>query len=229
MKLIDMIYAVRQGIQTMDAFTANLYLNEQIVDLINEKIEVFVKQEYFNNKIQLPTGEFEITKEGLYNLQTLIVIDDINDTYTNDFTIDFTDTNIISDKFKFLISVDASIDTLVIDSPVRIVPHDKLTELLRNPFRTTSILSPLGTVQNDKLKIYIKNKFIVNSLKITYIKEPYYFDTLSLQSNSSILQSESDLPEHVHSHIVNMVVQSILEKNESPRYQQNVNENILNK
>jgi len=225
MKLKDMIYAVRQSVQTMDAFTANLYLDEQIVDLINEKIEVFVKQEYFKNKIQLPTGEFEITKEGLYNLQTLIVIDDITDTYTNDFILNLSETN-ENYTFKFLISVEASIDNLTLDSPVRIVPHDKLTELLRNPFRTTSILSPLGTIQNNELKIYVKNRFIVNSLKVTYIKEPSYFDALSLQS---ILDSESDLPEHVHSQIVNMVVQSILEKNESPRYQQNVNENILNK
>lgn len=224
MNLGDMIYAVRQSIQTMDAFTANLYLDEQITDIINQKIEIFVKQEYFKNKIQLPDGSFEVTKEALYNLQTLFVIDDVTINSSSDFDLDLKGVK-LSNTLKFIIAVDAFIDGLVLDSPIRIVPHDKITELLRNPFRTTSILSPLGSVQKDTLKVYVKNKFTVNSLKITYIKEPTYFSTLPL----SLMNVNSDLPEHTHQTIVDMVVQNILEKNESPRYQQNVNENILNK
>jgi hypothetical protein len=227
MNLGDMIYAVRQSIQTMDAFTANLNLDEQITDIINQKIETFVRQEYFKNKIQLPDGSFEVTKEALYNLQTLFIIDDININSNSDFSfyLKLNEENSLSSSLKFIIAVEAFIDGLVLDSPVRIVPHDKITELLRNPFRTTSILSPLGSVQNDTLKVYVKNKFTVNSLKITYIKEPKYFSTLPL----SPMNDSSDLPEHTHQTIVDMVVQNILEKNESPRYQQNVNENILNK
>jgi hypothetical protein len=220
MNLGDMIYAVKQGIQTMGAFTAELYLDEQIVDLINEKIETFVKQQFFKNKVQLPDGTFEITKEGLNNLQTLILTEEeANLNKNEDFTIDLD-----SGHVKFIISVDAFINDMPLDAPVRIVPHEELNYLLRNPFRTTSILSPIATIQDNSLIVYVKRKFIVNNLKITFIKEPFYFSTVILSLND-----ESDLPKHVHQTIVDMVVQSILEKNESPRYQQNVNENILNK
>lgn len=220
MNLKDMIYAVKQGIQTMDAFTAELYLDEQITDIINEKIETFVKQQFFKNKVQLPDGTFEITKEGLNNLQTLInVITSISNT-SEDYTKELDET------VKFVISVDASINNMPLDAPVRIVPHEELIYLLRNPFRTSSILSPLATLQDNKLTVYVKRKFLLNSLKIIFIKEPYYFNALLLQSE---YDKESNLPSHVHQTIVDMVVQSILEKNESPRYQQNVNENILNK
>jgi hypothetical protein len=197
-----------------------LYLDEQIVDLINEKIETFVKQQFFKNKVQLPDGTFEITKEGLNNLQTLILTEEeANLNKNEDFTIDLD-----SGHVKFIISVDAFINDMPLDAPVRIVPHEELNYLLRNPFRTTSILSPIATIQDNSLIVYVKRKFIVNNLKITFIKEPFYFSTVILSLND-----ESDLPKHVHQTIVDMVVQSILEKNESPRYQQNVNENILNK
>ena len=168
MKLGDMIYAVKQGIQTMDAFTAKLYLDEQIVDLINEKIETFVKQQFFKNKVQLPDGTFEITKEGLNNLQTLIntitTTADTSDDYIEEL-------DELDETVKFVISVDASVDSMPLDAPVRIVPHEELNYLLRNPFRTTSILTPLATLQGNKLTIYIKRKFLLNSLKITFIKE----------------------------------------------------------
>ncbi len=222
MTLGDMIYAVKQGIQTMDAFTAELYLDEQIAEMLNEKIETFVKQQFFKNKVQLPDGTFEITKEGLYNLQTIIENEEVNGNDNKDITVTFDDLG----NVKFIVSIDAVIDDLFLDSPVRVVPHEELTYILRNPFRTTSILSPIATIQEDSLIVYVKNRFIVNNLKITFIREPKYFDVLSLQDE---YDKESDLPNHVHQTIVDMVVQSILEKNESPRYQQNVNENILNK
>lgn len=220
MNLGDMIYAVRQSIQTMDAFTANLYLDEQITDIINQKIETFVRQEYFKNRIQLPNGSFEITKESLYNLQSLILTEEnpINSNKDYELILD-------TGHVMFIISLDAFIDGLPLDSSVRIVPPENINELLRNPFRTTSILSPLACIKNNKITLYIKNKFTVNSLKITFIKVPLYFNTLPL----SPMNISSNLPEHTHQIIVDMVVQSILEKNESPRYQQNVNENILNK
>lgn len=226
MTLEDMIYAVRQGTQNMDAFTANLHLDEQIVEIINDKINTFVRQEYFKNKVQLPDGTLEITKEALYNLQTLILTETEIIGSVEDSVINLAIGNNLTQPVMFIVSLDASINELPLDAPVRIVTHDKLNELLRNPFRTTSILSPLASMQNDKITVYVKKRFLLNSLKITFIKVPLYFNTLNLQPE---LTNSSDLPEHTHQTIVDMVVQSILEKNESPRYQQNVNENILNK
>ena len=69
-----------------------------------------------------------------------------------------------------------------------------------------------------------RKKFIVNSVNATYIKKPVVVDILHLPN-----PIDCDLPEHTHQTIVDMVIQSILEKIESPRYQQNVAENMLNK
>ncbi len=220
MNLGDMIYSVRQGIQTMDAFTHNLFLDEQIIELLNTKIETFVKNQYLNNRVQLPNGSFEINKEGLTNIQTLLNEED----YTIEKNEDTTEN--LPDDYRYLISIEAFVDEIPLNSQVRVVSKEVLPELLRNPFKTTSSLSPLSTIQDNKITVYVKKRFILNNLYVSYIKKPKLF-VIDLQDNN--LESTSDLPEHTHQTIIDMVVQDILEKTGNPRYQQKVTENELNK
>jgi hypothetical protein len=227
MTIEQMHWAIREGVQNMDSFTYDNYLPQQLDFLINQKIGVFVRQEYFKN-VNMTGKGMEFTKESLHNLQTLI-----NTNWkaapilsNNSYSFNLISGNTaLNPEFLFLIAVDAG-TTLTGTTDweyrhLRIVEPEILRYVLDNPFRTTSNLSPVGVFKNNHLKVYVNGKFIVNSVNVTYIKKPATVDSVSLV--------DCDLPEHTHQIICDMVIQSILEKTENPRYQQNVNENMLNK
>lgn len=225
MTIQEMHWAIREGIQTMDAFTYDNYLPQQLDFLINLKINTFVKQQYLSQANMTGKG-MEFKKENLHALQTLIYKNDNNIPAVLGTTY-YLDLTSFSPELLFLIS--AEVKTTLVGSTThntvhgRIVEHEMLRYLLDNPFRTTSHLSPILTYNTNELDIYADEKFIVNSVNVTYIKKPAVVDSV----NSPTV--DCDLPEHTHQTIVDMVVQSILEKIESPRYQQNVAENMLNK
>ena len=93
----------------------------------------------------------------------------------------------------------------------RFSQQDDIFALLSDPFNTTKYTSPLTTMRGRSLDIYTSDIFIIDTVKITYIREP--------QEISLSLGIDCELPEHTHQEIVAMTVSSILEAVSDPRYQ----------
>tara|TARA_R110000796_G_scaffold246258_1_gene370944 strand:- start:327 stop:1490 length:1164 start_codon:yes stop_codon:yes gene_type:complete len=92
----------------------------------------------------------------------------------------------------------------------RFSQQDDIFKLLSDPFNTTKHTSPLTTMRGSSIDIYTSDIFIIDTLKITYIRKPNEI-SLSLGVNC-------ELPEHTHQEIVAMTVSSILEAISDPRY-----------
>jgi len=87
---------------------------------------------------------------------------------------------------------------------------DDIFTMLKDPFNTTKYTSPLFTVRQNNIDIYTDNLFVVEQIKLTYLKLPNDI-SLSLGINC-------ELPDHTHREIVDMTISSILEGITDPRY-----------
>jgi hypothetical protein len=92
----------------------------------------------------------------------------------------------------------------------KFVQHDDISKLIEDPFNTTKYTSPLTTIRGDYIDLYTSDIFIIDKVKITYIRKP--------QKISLSLGIDCELPEHCHQEIVDMTVSSILEGIGDPRY-----------
>tara|TARA_R110002020_G_scaffold557_1_gene2802 strand:+ start:798 stop:1958 length:1161 start_codon:yes stop_codon:yes gene_type:complete len=92
----------------------------------------------------------------------------------------------------------------------KFIQQDDIFKLLDDPFNTTKYTSPLTTIRGEYIDIYTSDIFIIDKVKITYIRKP--------QQISLSLGISCELPEHTHQEIVDMVVSSILEGISDPRY-----------
>ena len=97
-----------------------------------------------------------------------------------------------------------------LSSPNKFVQLDDITALLDDPFNTTKHTKPLTTIRNRYIDLYTNGIFIIDSVKITYIRKP--------REISLSLGISCELPEHCHQEIVDMAVNSILEGISDPRY-----------
>ena len=88
---------------------------------------------------------------------------------------------------------------------------DDIYTMLDDPFNTTKSTSPLFTIQENFVDIYTNNEFVVDKVKLKYIRRP--------QRLSKSLGVGCELPEHTHQEIVEMTIKSILEGVQDPRYQ----------
>ena len=93
----------------------------------------------------------------------------------------------------------------------KFVQLDDIAKLLEDPFNTTKHTSPLTTIRGRHIDIYTSDIFIIDKLKITYIRKP--------REISLPLGISCELPDHTHQEIVDMAVSSILEGISDPRYQ----------
>ena len=91
------------------------------------------------------------------------------------------------------------------------VQHDDVFTLLHDPFNTTKKTDPLTTIRGNNIDIYTNDIFIIDAVKITYIRNP--------KKISLSLGIDCELPDHTHQTIVDMAVSSILEGISDPRYQ----------
>tara|TARA_R100000988_G_C3994942_1_gene165125 strand:+ start:595 stop:1755 length:1161 start_codon:yes stop_codon:yes gene_type:complete len=92
----------------------------------------------------------------------------------------------------------------------KFVQHDDISKLLEDPFNTTKHTAPLTTIRGNNIDLYTSDIFIIDRVKITYIRKP--------QKISLSLGIDCELPEHCHQEIVDMTVSSILEGISDPRY-----------
>jgi hypothetical protein len=82
--------------------------------------------------------------------------------------------------------------------------------MLLDPFNTTKYTDPLTTIRGNEIDIYTSDIFIIDTVKITYIRNP--------RDISLPLGIDCELPIHSHQEIVDMTVSSILEGISDPRY-----------
>jgi len=92
----------------------------------------------------------------------------------------------------------------------KFIQHDDIFKLLEDPFNTTKYTAPLTTIRGEYIDIYTNDIFIIDKVKITYIRKP--------KQISLSLGFGCELPEHTHQEIVDMTVSSILEGISDPRY-----------
>ena len=95
----------------------------------------------------------------------------------------------------------------------KFIQHDDIFKILGDPFNDTTISSPIYTIKDDHIEVYTDDTFIVDKIKMTYLKRPVIVDIIN---NPTI---QCDLPDTVHQEIVDMTVNSILEEISDPRYQ----------
>ena len=93
----------------------------------------------------------------------------------------------------------------------KFVQQDDIFSMLSDPFNTTKHTGPLTTFREDAIDIYTSDIFIIDKVKITYLRKP--------AKVSLPLQVDCDLPQHTHQEIVTMAVNSMLEGIADPRYQ----------
>ena len=92
----------------------------------------------------------------------------------------------------------------------KFVQQDDIFTLLNDPFNTTKDSNPLTTIRGRSIDIYTNDIFIIDTIKLTYLREP---SKISLS-----LGLGCELPEHTHQEVVDMTVSSILEGISDPRY-----------
>jgi hypothetical protein len=92
----------------------------------------------------------------------------------------------------------------------KFVQQDDIFKLLEDPFNTTKYTAPLTTIRGRWIDVYTSDIFIIDIVKITYIRKP--------RRISLSLGLSCELPEHCHQEIVDMTVSSILEGISDPRY-----------
>jgi len=105
-------------------------------------------------------------------------------------------------------------------SPNKFIQQDDIFTLLEDPFNTTKYNLPITTIRQNSIDIYTSDIFIIDSVKLTYLKEPAQI--------SLSLQVSCELPDHSHSEIVDMAVSSILESIADTRYATHQKEVIKN-
>jgi len=89
--------------------------------------------------------------------------------------------------------------------------HDDIYKMLADPFNKTKHTAPLYTIRDNKLELYSNAIFIIDRVKMLYIRKP--------AKVSLTLQVNCDLPDNVHQEIVDMTVATILGNISDPRYQ----------
>ena len=94
--------------------------------------------------------------------------------------------------------------------------QDDIFTMLQDPFNTTKHTDPLTTIRGNQIDIYTSDIFIIDTVKITYIRNP--------RNISLPLGIDCELPIHSHQEIVDMTVSSILEGISDPRYKTQLNE-----
>lgn len=93
----------------------------------------------------------------------------------------------------------------------RFSQQDDVYRLLDDPFSTTRHSEPLTTIRNNSVDVYSDATFIVDQIKLTYIRKP---SQISLS-----LSNSCELPDHTHEEIVRMAANSILGEMNDQGYQ----------
>lgn len=235
MNITEMHLAVQQGVDKINSFQADTLLSEEIDLELNKAINKFVNLKYGKNNLY---GKgFEESQKRVDDLRVLIKDVDLKlsfrDTTINDINT-YISTELPTD-YRFLLKslavvthkstckaldarqqkqpgflFDTDADAIQRKASMKFIQQDDILSILSDPFNTTKKERPLITIEHDSIIVYTNDIFIIDSVKLTYIKNP------SIVSLS--LGVDCELASQTHQEIIDMAINSILEGISDPRY-----------
>ena len=229
--------AVQQGVDKINSFQADTLLPEEIDLELNKAIGRFVNLKYGKNNIY--NKGFEESQKRIDDLRVLVkdaslkfnyLETSVNGThvyYSSDFPEDYrfmlkglgnvkyknTCTTLNQKEQELLVDIETPITK---KSLVKFIQQDDILTLLSDPFNTTTKEKPLITIEDKMLMVFTNDIFIIETVKLTYIKNPVIV--------SLSLGNSCELALHTHQEIVDMTISSILEGISDPRYNTHQNE-----
>jgi hypothetical protein len=237
MDINEMHLAVQQGVDKINSFQADTLLPEEIDLELNKAIGRFVNTKYGKNNLY--NKGFEETQKRIDDLRVLVtdhslkfqyLETSVNDTHvysSSEFPEDYrfmlkglgvvkykdNCTALNSKEQEMLVDIESFVEK---KSSIRFVQQDDILTLLSDPFNTTTKEKPLITIEDKMLMVFTSDIFIIDSVKLTYIKNPVIV--------SLSLGNSCELALHTHQEIVDMAISSILEGIGDPRYKTHQNE-----
>lgn len=189
---------------------------------LRTKEELFTFKNYLLGKLwdlQISGVEFYWERyNGIYSRQSIIVVSDAVQT-GNSITIDGTTTagatsSVVRTYAPTITSRSKIVSNRLIRGQVR-------SNVLDSTFAGTSSESPISAITQAKLKVYYGENFIVNKLRITYVRKP---SKISLS-----LGQDCDLAEEFHMQICDMAVLYIKELTMAPDWELKLRDNMESK
>lgn len=115
---------------------------------------------------------------------------------------------------KAMVKVNSSTVTNPVYTGITLIPQDKYTEVIKDPFNKSRISSPIAFFEDNCIKIDTnKNSFSPSTIRLTYIKYPIPVVWTS-DSNTYV---SSELPEQKQREAIQLAVTIALESVESQR------------
>jgi len=225
MTVQEMHIAVNLGVQGLGPSRFDDFLEEEIDYALNKAQMRIVKQSYNYDSRLRPRG-FEQSQKRVDDLKNLIKTSELTPVASispYDFVVEVE----LPSDYMFGVNFRAKVkhenckvlsNRITLNNPIteavnlRIVQHDDIDDVLKDPFNTTKKDAPLFTVDNNKLVIYENATFIVERVFTTYLKVP---SQISLS-----LPQDCELSEHLHQEIVEEAVLILLSDTSNPRVQQ---------
>ena len=210
-----MHYSVDQGLQKVGSFVYDNFLSEEIDFFLNKMQERFIKDRMFNRSDEKRLG-FSGNQKRLDDLRGIIEVDaeELADQSGTPVYVEYD----IPTNYLYLLNVRAivtPVTCLTEDRVVaaRVISHDIVYEMLKNPFSKSTLQSPIVTMDTDYFNVFTDESYLIKGVRFDYVRKPA---KISLSSSQ-----DSELAEHTHHEIVDLTVKHILEIIESPRYQSN--------
>jgi hypothetical protein len=219
--------------ERLDKATSSSYpelLVEQVDLFINNAIGKLVKTRYGRNNIY-KAGVEEIQKRT-DDLRTLVVtnfpaittVTTESNTYKASLSTIYSNealTTPSTDLYWFFLNGRArTVKTGCASNyhQIRIYSHDDIDNIRVHPFKKSTFTEVVGYFENGDLYLLTDGTFTIDKVKLSYIKKPaeVKYGTLYPTPTANV---ECDLPEQIHTEIVDLTVLLLLENLESMRTQ----------
>lgn len=239
MTTLEWHYDFKLKIDKVDSLSKDDFHPAEIDWLLNESVEVFMKQRYgLTNNV---SKGFEVTQKRIDDLKTLVIKSPSSiqpalpvvliDTKHGMYEAKLGD---LEFNYYFLIRAEASISKSDCTKCVGVtnVQHDDLTAALNDSFQKPNfewgeVVAVFGKetqpISNKgSLYLYSNGEFVIDNVYIEYLKEPTRISVAGYtrMDGSPSLAVQSDMPDHTHREIVDLAVQIASGIIESPEYVQ---------
>lgn len=232
MDIKSMHYEFKLKLDRIDTLSNPDFNVAEIDWLLNEAQLLFVKQRFTQNNNQ--RSGFETTQKRIDDLSTLVVkypeqsgITPLNNSI---------DLSTLKFPYLFLLrgEVDVQLNPNCIKRvPLKYIQHDDLTEALKDPFTKSSldyIIYTVGKTNNsNSSSIYLySGDYTVTAVYPEYIKYPNRMSLGGYKFIDGVVTTTSncELPEQVHSEIIDLAVQLASLNIQNPEYIQLKNAKI---
>lgn len=214
------------ALDKVDSEAYSELLPSEIDVFLNKAIVSFVKTRYGRNNLY--KKGFETLQKRIEDLKAIVVttfssfseeesiesskIFKIN---LSNMFLDKANTVSFDGNYWFFVSALAKTkDSLCeTENVVRIVTHDQLGVVLKDPFNKPSLSNPIILFEEDNIKVLTGQSDLID-FRLTFIKKP---NEVCLGTYKNKPKVECDLSEHTHEEIITLAVELALEAIGSPR------------